>query len=303
MNTLKRTSLLFAAATLLAGSTYAQDGPADPAVQSIAGMVNPDWHRSLVPDRTYDELHAKDRTGAPVPWQRIAESDLMWKKRVWREINVLEKQNHAFLYAGDEHTGGGMFVEILIDAINRGKVVAYTPEDDRFTEVLTKEKLHEQIFNKKDTTWVVDIDGTETMRVVESDFDPTKITRYRIKEDWMFNRNTGQMTCRIAGIAPIRDFYDDKNQYRGSQAMFWLYYPDIRPLLASYEAVNPHNDMQRATWDEFFEGRMFSSRITKVSDPYGKGFAEKDLSPMEALYEGKRVANETFNKEHDVWEH
>jgi hypothetical protein len=88
-----------------------------------------------------------------------------------------------------------------------------------------------------------------------------------------------------------------------------LYYPEIRPLLANYEVVNPSNDMFRPTWDEFFESRMFSARITKVSNPYGvinggygENFMEKfGNNSMEALYEGKRAAEEIFNKEHDMW--
>ena len=54
------------------------------------------------------------------------------------------------------------------------------------------------------------------------------------------------MVVRIAGIAPVRDIYDDKNQFRGSQAMFWLYYPDVRGVLAGYEVVNPTNDVERS---------------------------------------------------------
>ena len=302
MNTLKKIELAFAFALIFArGNIYAQESLMDPTIQAIPGAVNRDWRPSLVPDRAYEEMRLKDGRGAPVAWQPIREADLMWKKRVWREISVLEKQNHAFTYAGDEHTGGGMFIEILIDAINSGKVVAYSSDDDRFTALLTKEQLREQIFPKKDSTYVIDVDGTETLRIVEHDFDPLSIAKYRIKEDWLFDRNTGQMVSRIIGIAPVVDVYDDQHQYRGSKVMFWLHYPDIRGLLASYEAVNPDNDMQRTTWDDLFESRLFGSRITKVSDPYGKSFAEKEMSPMEALYEGKRAADKLFNKEHDVW--
>jgi hypothetical protein len=109
------------------------------------------------------------------------------------------------------------------------------------------------------------------------------------------------------GIAPVQDLYGDDGVYRGPQSMFWLYYPDIRGLLANYEVFNPQNDMFRATWDEFFESRMFSSRITKVSNPfgsigggYGESFQDR-MNPMESLYEGKKVAEEIFNKEHDMW--
>ncbi len=109
------------------------------------------------------------------------------------------------------------------------------------------------------------------------------------------------MVVRIVGIAPVIDIIGDDGVYRGSQAMFWLYYPDIRGLLAQYEVFNPQNDVYRYTWDEFFESRQFSSKITKVSTPFfGNGFRD-NLNPMESLYESQHTAEEIFNKEVDMW--
>jgi len=166
----------------------------------------------------------------------------------------------------------------------------------------------EKVAGKVDTITVVDpTTGDEVQQRRITDFRPETITKFKIKEDWMFDRNQGQMVVRIVGIAPVQDLYGDDGVYRGPQSMFWLYYPDIRGLLANYEVFNPHNDMYRATWDEFFESRMFSSRITKVSNPFGSingGYGESfqdHLNPMESLYEGKRTAEEIFNKEHDMW--
>jgi len=244
----------------------------------------------------------KDTKGAPIPWQSIREEDLQWKKRVWREISTLEKQNLAFSYAGDEHTGGGMLIEILIDAIKTGKIRAYANTDDRFTTLFTREQLEERIRGRADTYRLIDpIPDTEIVKVIYRDFNPAAITKYRLIEDWMFDNNTGQMVVRIAGIAPVRDIYGENN---------WLYYPEIRNLLAGYEAVNPANDVQRETWVDYLESRRFASRITKVSNPYGsvagsygESFAEQGMTPMEALYEGERAANELVNKEHDMWEY
>jgi hypothetical protein len=109
------------------------------------------------------------------------------------------------------------------------------------------------------------------------------------------------MVVRIVGLAPVKDIIGDDGIYRGSQPMFWLYYPDIRGLLAQYEVFNPQNDVFRYTWDEFFESRQFSSKITKVSSPFaGNGFKD-NMSPMESLYESQHTAEEIFNKESDMW--
>ena len=286
---------------ILAGSpVFAQGSVTDVPVGAAAAQgVNKDWLPSRTNDGAYDRIGS--HVVMPIPWQRIREDDILWKKRVWREIDTREKQNVAFRYAGDENTGGGMFIEILIDAIKKGKIPAYKNFDDRFTTSMTKEDILESVAGKVDTQVVEDpVTGTQQIKVINRDFDPTTITKYRIKEDWIFDRNQGQMVVRIVGIAPVKDIYGDAGDFRGSQAMFWLYYPSIRELLAQYEVFNPQNDVMRYTWDEFFESRQFASRITKVSNAFGQEFKDH-LNPMETLYESRRTADEIFNKEADMW--
>ncbi len=303
-------TLALAAILLPCSPLFAQTGNPDPVIARPAqGAVNTSWRWSLTPDGGYE--HAKDTRGAALPWQNIREEDLLWKRRVWREVSTLEKQNLPFSYAGDEKTGGGMLIEILIDAIKKGKIQAYANSDDRFTTVFSREALDEQIKGKADTQHIINpVNDSEMEVIIYKDFNPETVTKYRIIEDWLFDRNMGQMVVRIAGIAPVRDIYGPSNDYRGSQAMFWVYYPDARNLLAGYEAVNPANDAQRESWVDYLDGHRFASRITKVSNThgdaagsYGQSFAENGQTPMEALYSGQRAANALANKEHDMWEY
>ena len=280
-------------------SAFAQPGATDPNISGgPSSLYKEGWAASKTPDGAWDRVA---HLSQPIPWQYIRETDILWKKRVWREIDTREKQNVGFRFAGDENSGGGMFIEILLDALKKGKIKAYKTFDDQFTAVMTKDDIMETVAGKVDTQIIIDpITGQEVVKIIKHDFDPTTITKYRIKEDWIFDRNQGQMVVRICGLAPVKDIYGDDGVYRGPQAMFWLYYPDIRGLLATYEVFNPQNDIARYTWDEFFESRQFSSRITKVSNAYGTDF-KTNLSPMESLYESQHTAEEIFNKEHDMW--
>jgi len=160
----------------------------------------------------------------------------------------------------------------------------------------------EFLIGKPDTTMVEDpITGAMTMKITQREFNPDVVTKYRIKEDWIFDRNLGRMVVRIIGIAPIQDRYNEDGSFRASQPIFWLYYPELRPMLAQYEVYNPENDVARMTWDQYFEQRMFSSRVIKTSNPFDLTFKERGMSNMEALYEGQKEADKIFNKEHDMW--
>jgi hypothetical protein len=122
-----------------------------------------------------------------------------------------------------------------------------------------------------------------------------------LKEEWYIDRNIGRMQRQIIGIAPFKDIYNDDGSFRASQAVFWLYYPEITSMLAQYEVFNPDNDVARMSWYEFFEGRYFASRIIKVSNPFDYSFKEKGMGNLEALYEGQKATEMLFNKEHDMW--
>lgn len=262
--------------------------------------VKADWQPSLVKDGVYDYV---PHVNQALDWQPVREADIMWKKRVWREIDTRQKQNMAFRYPGDDNSGGGMFIEILVDAVKKGKVKAYSTSDDRFTNALTKDQIMEMLQGKPDTTWVIDpVTEQQIMKISNRDFNPDMITKYRIKEDWIFDRNLGRMVVRIVGIAPLLDKYsEDDNRFLFSYPMFWIHYPELRSINAQYEVFNPENDIARMTWDEFFENRYFASYITKVSNPFDNSFNQMGLQGTDALYEGQRVNEQIFNKEHDMW--
>jgi len=290
-------ALLFAGNMAFAQNPSTMDQPA--TTSPYGGQVDSGWKTSLVRDGVYDRV---PHINSVLPWQRVREVDVLWSKRVWREIDTREKQNIGFRYAGDENTGGGYFIEILIDAIKRGKVKAYGSVDDRFTTPLTKEQLNEQMSVKPDTTTVINpVDGTESVVITNRQFDPESVIKFRIKEDWIFDRNLGKMVVRIIGLAPMKDKKDESGAYIGTSPMFWLNYPELRDVLAQYEVVNPDNDVHRITWDDFFEQRQFSSKIIKMSNPLDENFKTDRMNDVEALYKGQAAAEKVFNKEHDMW--
>ncbi len=303
MNVLKSYRIAATAFMVMFGSfAYAQDQ----SIQDVHSQFNQrdavkeGWEPSLVRDGAYDRV---EHVSKILDWQPLRENDVMWKKRFWREIDIREKQNVAFRYPGDDQTGGGYFIEIILDAIKKGKVKAYSNLDDRFTTALTRDQITEILIGDPDTVYVEDpFTGEITMKITQRQFNPDIVTKYRIKEDWMFDRNLGRMVVRIIGLAPIKDILDENTGvYRGSQAIFWLYYPEIRPMLAQYEVFNPHNDMARMTWNDFFENRFFASKVIKTSNPFDMSYRDKGMSNLEALYEGQRDAEMLFNKEHDMW--
>jgi len=79
--------------------------------------------------------------------------------------------------------------------------------------------------------------------------------------------------------------------------------PELRPVLAKYEAYNPRNMGMRMSWEEIFESRYFSSYITKstLNNPFDKALSGYIADPLMRLLEGENIRETIFNWEQNQW--
>jgi gliding motility associated protien GldN len=141
--------------------------------------------------------------------------------------------------------------------------------------------------------------------IVCNTLNPDDVIKFRIKEDWVFDREASRLFCRIIGIAPCKTMLSvDKKTEREPVPLFWVYYPDLRPTLAKYEVYNPKNMGQsRMTWEELFESRMFSSYVIKstLDNPLNKRIRQYIKDPILALLEGENIKGRMFDYEQNLW--
>jgi gliding motility associated protien GldN len=140
--------------------------------------------------------------------------------------------------------------------------------------------------------------------VTREAFDAKSITKLRIKEEWVFDRESSRMIPRIIGIAPVKEVWRPGAKTPATEVLFWVYYPDLRKTLARYEVYNPKNmGYGRMTWEELFEARMFSSYITKstLDNPQNRNIRQMIKDPILALLEGENIKERIFNYEQDLW--
>ncbi len=246
-------------------------------------------------DGAYQKVVTKEKE--IIPYDFLREADIFWSKRIWRIIDVREKQNLPFKYPQQP------LIEIIHTAAKNGELTVYdnsVADGDQFKLVLPVEDV-KKIGTKVDTvTQINPVTLEEETKVVKNDLTWDKITKYRIKEDWVFDEETSTMMCRIIGVAPVTEDYDANGNYRGDMVMYWVYYPDLRPILAKYEVFNPKNDAVRLSWEDLFEARMFESYIYKESNVYDRNIQEY-ATGMDQLLESDRIKGEMFVFEHDLW--
>jgi len=229
-------------------------------------------------------------------YQPIREADIVWDKRIWRVIDVREKMNLPFVYPVRP------FFQILIQAAENGDIKIF--REDNFKKFLTGEEL-DKLLHRVDTVVVMDPETyVETVQIRKSDIDFNDIKTYRLKEMWYFNKQTSRLECRILGIAPIKDEYDDLGNLKYTLPMFWIYYPEARMLLSREKVFNDQNDAAPGTWADVFDSRFFSSYIIKESNVLDNRLSDifkGENDGVKMLLESEKIKNEILNKEHDLW--
>ena len=224
----------------------------------------------------------------------LREADIFWEKRIWRVVDLREKMNLPFAYPEEP------FIQILKEAAEQGAITAYSGENDKFTFPMDTSDLN-QVFYDTDTIEIFNPVSYESeLKVISNQINFEDIKRIRIKEQWFFEESTSTLQVRILGIAPLIEVRGENGDFRFEKPLFWVYYPELRPVLAQKKVFNPYNDQSQVSWEDLFERRHFSSYIYKKSNV--KDDRLQDLySGVDLLLEADKIKQEIFNFEHDLW--
>jgi gliding motility associated protien GldN len=138
------------------------------------------------------------------------------------------------------------------------------------------------------------------------EFNPDSIYKFHLKEEVIFDKESSRLFWRILGIAPVMNVINSQGVNLGPTELFWVYYPDMRPVFAKYEVYNGKNFGARMSWEELFESRMFYGRIVKstIDNPYDlfiKNYNGLGDKPILQLLEGENIKEKIFNYEQDLW--
>lgn len=248
----------------------------------------------------------------PVPYPYVREADVMYSKVVWRIIDLRQKQNLP-LYYPTEPIGKRMsLIDLLLYGIDNEGVTAYTASVNalnEFTVPMTREQIDDKLGAGVDTISTTDVStGQLIQQVVERERRTDQVKQFLVKEKWYFDKQYSVMKVRLIGLCPIRLFFRlDENGLPTDEQLksmvFWVYFPEVRPLLSSHEIFNRHNDAQRVSFDDFFWQRRFSSYIYGESNVYNDRKVLDYTTGLDQMLESDRIQNEMMAYEHDLWEY
>ncbi len=241
-----------------------------------------------------------------IPYPSLREADVMYVRRIWQDIDLRQKINQMFYFPVDPIEDRKNLFDVIRYALEvEGSLTAYgtgpAGDDDEFRYPLSGTQI-DSLLNPIVIIPQFDPVTGEVIGSMEAQtsINSQDIVRYRVKEDWVWDRQRSQRHIRIIGIAPIIEKKDDEGNSQGLAPLFWLYYPECRYVFANSECYNYENDAQRRTFEEIFQKRYFSSYIIKETNVFDRSINDY-AQGLDALLESERIKDELFTIEHDLW--
>lgn len=257
-----------------------------------------------VMDDIYVQDHIPNRK--PIPYKYLREADAMYKKRVWRVIDLREKINLNLYYPTTKINERMSLIDLLLMGINNEGLTAYNIDDDRFTQPMGRTQIEDSFGAGEREIEVPDENGDMQMVTIKSEINSSEVKQYWLKEDWFFDRKHSTMEVRIIGLCPIRYYIKDGDvddaEPRKSM-VFWIYFPEVRRILADHEVFNNNNDAERRTFDDIFFKRYFNSFIVKVSNVYDDRSIQDYSLGIQSLLEAEALKKKITDYEQDLWEY
>jgi gliding motility associated protien GldN len=254
---------------------------------------------------------------SPIAYGYIDDRDVLWSKTIWEIIDLNERINFPYYYPtinnGLLSNNRKSLFRILYDNIASGEITeiystSYFIESEKLsfedlTDILVSRNLSSEGISKSNAGEQVTEDDYDTYKI-ESD----KISQYRIKGTWFFDKRLGELKYRLLGIAPVAP--DVSTLSQGPEAMkdalvplFWIWFPDAREALANNGVFNTRNSSQPVTYDHMLNSRRFNATIYREENVYEDRQVSEYIyeDALRQLLESERIKSEIRDFEQDMW--
>ncbi|WP_019946520.1 type IX secretion system ring subunit PorN/GldN [Hymenobacter aerophilus] len=252
-------------------------------------------------------------------YRPIPTSDIMFRKTIWRAIDLREKQNKPMFSEGREISG------IILDAVKRGELQAY--RNDSLTTTFSAAEVLGNMSYQEAAVGLSDEEKAAGFSAEATDdwgapakkgaanaapaapssyaYRPKDIYQMELKEDMIFDKKRSRMYHDIKSITLLVPSTLSGNTAGIEKPIGSFKYSDlVRVFRANPDKAiwfNPQNDAQHKNLADAFELWLFNSYIVKVSNPTDSRLDEIYGSQQQGILASQQAAADLIEYEYNLW--
>lgn len=231
----------------------------------------------------------------------ILDKDVMFKKTVWRRLDMLEKQNRYFMSVNKE------LPTLILEYIKMKKITAYESDSLDEGKLLTDAKFTSNLQdpnNQMPDTSGMSKDDIAAILAQSREINTKQLTLVDLKEDVIFDKKRSRMYYDIIAVTV---YIPAALNPRGfNQAIATVKFKDLVELFKKDNRAiwfNRDNDSEHRNFSDAFDLRLFSSFIIKVNNPSDELVQDTyGGDPKKGRYGSEKAALDIMEYEHNLWE-
>lgn len=251
-------------------------------------------------DAKKSETTLSERAKAQYTGQLSAPDDVVWKRDIYRTLDLTKEKNAALYYPVEPLGDRVNMFTLLIRLVAEGKVPAYEYRSDG-NELFTPDNRY-KVNELLDKFYIYFEEKGGKYVIADADIPSGDVLSYFIKESTYYDQRTATTATKVTAICPVLhrsgDFGDEVTKY----PMFWLSYDDV----STYFGMTPvmtssYNNVSNMSLDDYFATHLYDGEIYKTANLQNRLLSDYCKNDTALTEERARIEGELRGFEHHLW--
>ena len=241
-----------------------------------------------------------ERAKAQYTGQLSAPDDVVWKRDIYRTLDLTKEKNAALYYPVEPLGDRVNMFTLLIRLVADGKVPAYEYRSDG-NELFTPDNRY-KVNELLDKFYIYFEEKGGKYVIADADIPSGDVLSYFIKESTYYDQRTATTATKVTAICPVLhrsgDFGDEVTKY----PMFWLSYDDV----STYFGMTPvmtssYNNVSNMSLDDYFATHLYDGEIYKTANLQNRLLSDYCKNDTALTEERARIEGELRGFENHLW--
>ena len=246
------------------------------------------------------ETSLSERAKAQYTAQMPAPTDVVWKRDIYRTLDMTKEKNAALYYPVEPLGDRVNLFTLVIRLVADGKVPAYEYRSDG-NELFTEDNKY-KVTDMLDKFYIYYEEKDGKLTIADSDIPSGEVLSYFIKESSFYDQRTATYTTRVTAICPVLHRSGDFGSEVTKYPMFWLNYDEVSPYLGMTPLMtSSYNNVSNMSIDDYFVRSLYEGDIYKTANLQNKLLAQYCPNDIAMKAEQQRIEKELVTFENKLW--